>query len=394
MRYALLPDRVFTPEGIVENGVVTIAAGKIAAIGQEPPADCELVRLAGCSLMPGFIDIHMHGRAGADVMDGEARALQTIANSLPPTGVVAWIGTTVTAPWDSIFTALEAIRQFTEQPQYQGAELLGSFLEGPYFTALHRGSHPTEYLTAPTLDQLAKLHDCAGDSLLRVAVAPEIAGAMDSIDWLVHQGIKVAVAHTDASFEQVTEAYQRGADCGVHLFNGMRGLHHREPGCCGAVLYHDMLAELIADGIHVHPAVMQLAYRIKGYRKIALITDCMRAGGLGDGEYQFGVQTIRVTHGEARTASGSLAGSTCSLDLALRTLVQQSAVPLWEAVQMVTSVPAHYLGLEHRLGHIALGRDANLTLMNDDLQVQGTLLKGEWAYRHPALTAVLNDSAS
>ena len=384
MRYALLADRVFTPEGIMTDIAVVIADGKIEALTADIPEDCPVYRLQGQSLMPGFIDIHIHGRQGADVMDATDAALQQIADALPQTGVVGWVGTTVTAPWDDILDALRQVRHFTGQVQNQGAELLGSFLEGPYFTEPYRGSHPPAYLKAPSISELEQLKEAAGSSLLRAAVAPEAEGAMDAISWLTEQKIKTSVAHTDATFDLVTEANQRGADCGVHLFNGMRGLHHREPGCCGAVLYHDMLAELIADGIHVNPVMMQLAYRMKGYQGIALITDCMRAGGLNDGEYLLGAQTITVTNGEARTACGSLAGSTCSLDQALRNMVFETQVPVWEAVQMASSVPAKYLGIGHRLGSIAEGMEASLTVMNEDLQVQGTLIKGEWAFQTEA----------
>ncbi|PSW22162.1 N-acetylglucosamine-6-phosphate deacetylase [Photobacterium sanctipauli] len=383
MRYALLADQVFTPEGIETDTAVVISDGKIESLTTTLPTDCDVIRLPGQSLMPGFIDIHIHGRHGADVMDATDEALQTISKALPQTGVVGWVGTTVTAPWDDILQALKHVNSYVQQPQGCGAELLGSFLEGPYFTEPHRGSHPPAYLKAPTLDELHQLREAGGSSLIRAAVAPEAEGAMEAISWLKAHHIKTSVAHTDATFEQVTEAHQRGADCGVHLFNGMRGLHHREPGCCGAVLYHDMLAELIADGVHVNPVMMQLAYRMKGYQGIALITDCMRAGGLDDGEYQLGAQTITVANGEARSPCGSLAGSTCSLDQAVRNMVFETQVPAWEAVQMASLVPARYLGIEKRLGSISPEKEASLTIMNSALEVQGTLIRGEWAYRSP-----------
>lgn len=381
MSYALIADQVFTATGIEDNLVVVVEDGKITAISKDIPTDCDLIRLKGFSLLPGFVDIHIHGRHGADVMDATPQALQDIADALPETGVTAWVGTTVTAPWQSILDSLAVVRSFTDKEQTQGALLLGCFLEGPYFTEAHRGSHPPAYLKSPTIPELKELKDVAGSSLIRAAIAPEGKGAMEAIRWLSENGIKTSVAHTDATFEQVTEAFHLGADCGVHLFNGMSGLHHRQPGCCGAVLYHDMLAELIADGIHVHPVMMQLAYRMKGYQGIALITDCMRAGGLPDGDYQLGAQVITVTNGEARSPCGSLAGSTCSLDQALRNMVFKSEVPRWEAVQMASSVPAKYLGLEHRMGSIAVGLEANFTIMNNDLQVQGTIINGQWAYQ-------------
>ncbi len=381
MRFALVAAEVYTPNGIELNQVVVIENGKIAEISTTVPTDCEVINLAGQALMPGFVDIHIHGRHGHDVMDATDVALDGIAQALPSTGVTAWVGTTVTAPWQDIITALTKMRSYIAAGQTQGAELLGSFLEGPYFTERHRGSHPSRLLKSPEQGELEQLKTVAGESLLRVAIAPEADNAMASIKWLTANNIKTSVAHTNANFAQVTEAFELGADCGVHLFNGMSGLHHREPGCCGAVLYHDMLAELIADGIHVNPVMMQLAYRMKGYQKIALITDCMRAGGLEDGPYQLGAQIVNVKNGEARTDDGSLAGSTCSLDQAVRNMVFASGVPAWEAVQMASAVPAHYLGLADRIGAIAVGMDANLTIMNNELQVQGTLIKGHWAYQ-------------
>ncbi|MHA3313104.1 N-acetylglucosamine-6-phosphate deacetylase [Yersinia pseudotuberculosis] len=388
MRTAYLADRTFTPQGIETGVAVIVEQGEIVAVTRELPADAEIVHLTGKTLIPGLIDIHIHGRQGADVMDASAEALRTIARALPQTGVVAWVGTTVSAPIQDIFAALAQVRDFIADPDNardtRTATLLGSFLEGPYFTAPFRGSHPEKYLTTPTPQELEQLRHSAGNTLLRAAIAPESPEALAAIRWLVNHGIKTSVAHTAANFEQVTAAYQQGADCGVHLYNGMSGLHHREPGCCGAVLYHDMLAELIADGIHVHPVMMNLAYRMKGYRRIALITDCMRAGGLGEGRYLLGAQHITVRQGEARTDDGSLAGSTCSLDQALRNMIQHAQVPEWEAVRMASAVPAAYLGLASTLGSIQMGAQASMVVMESDFTVAATLIKGEWAYRHSA----------
>nr|WP_318485432.1 N-acetylglucosamine-6-phosphate deacetylase [Photobacterium leiognathi] len=378
MRFALHPQRIFTSTGIAYNQYVIVNDGKIEAITETKPLDCDVTELEGQTLVPGFIDIHIHGRAGADVMDATPQALQTIADALPKTGVVAWVGTTVTAPWQDIINALQQVREFCQQPKQVGAKLLGSFLEGPYFTEAYRGSHPTQYLQAPSITALTELKEVAGDSLIRVALAPEYQGSDEAIQWLTAEGIKTSIAHTSANFEQVTTARQHGADCGVHLFNGMSGLHHREPGCAGAVLFHDMLAELIADGIHVHPVMMQLAYRMKGYQQLALITDCMRAGGLSDGKYQLGAQMITVTNGEARTDDGSLAGSTCSLDQALRNMIMLAGVPEWEAVQMATSVPAKYIGIDEKLGFIKPGYNASFALLDPQFQIQATLIDGQW----------------
>lgn len=381
MRYAIKAGKVITSSNELMNKYVVINQGIIESIQTEKPTDCDIYYYPDSYLSAGFIDVHIHGRAGADVMDENDTALTTISQALPSTGVTGWVGTTVSAPWEKILSSMQRMKSYIKQGKQSGAELLGSFMEGPYFTERHRGSHPTQYLMPPTIEQLEELFTVSDRTLLRVAIAPEIENAESAIKWLIENGVKVSVAHTNATFEQVTKAYYLGADCGVHLFNGMSALHHREPGCTGAVLYHDMLAEIIADGIHVHPAVLNLAYKLKTYRRMVLITDCMRAGGLPDGEYTLGVQTVRVTEGQAKTFDGSLAGSTCSLDQALRNMVFKANVPVWEAIQMVTTVPAIYLGVEERIGDIAVGKTANFTLLDNELRVQATFIRGEKVYQ-------------
>lgn len=377
MRYAIYAGKVITSSAELLNKYVVVNQDKIESILDDVPTDCDIHYYPDSYLSAGFIDVHIHGRGGADVMDEDNNALATIAQALPSTGVTGWVGTTVSAPWVNIISSMRRMRDYIQTGQQQGAELLGSFMEGPYFTERHRGSHPTQYLMPPTIAQLEELLTVSDRTLLRVAIAPEIDNAEEAIKWLVAHGVKVSSAHTNATFEQVSKAYYLGADCGVHLFNGMSALHHREPGCTGAVLYHDMLAEIIADGVHVHPVVLKLAYQLKTYKRMVLITDCMRAGGLPDGEYTLGVQTVRVEDGQAKTFDGSLAGSTCSLDQALRNMVFKADVPAWEALQMVTTIPAHYLGVIDRLGDIAVGKQANLTLLDSQLNVQATIIKGE-----------------
>lgn len=384
MPYAIGAKRILTASGQLKDKVIVIQDGKISQICDKPPSDYPHIMIEQGYVCAGFIDVHIHGRAGADVMDASTQALTKIAQALVQTGVTGWVGTTVSAPLEYIYKAMATINAYRQQQNATtplGAELLGGFMEGPYFTEKYRGSHPTQYLCPPTIEQLQQLLAVAGDSLLRVAIAPEIDNAEKAITWLVKQGIKAVIAHTDASYEQVQQAAKLGADCAAHLFNGMSALHHRNPNCCGAVLYNqEILAEIIADGIHVHPAVLNIAYRLKGYQKMLLITDCMRAGGLADGEYTLGIQKVQVSQGQARTADGSLAGSTCSLDQALRNMVFQANVPIWEAVQMMTAIPAQYLGLSQRIGDIATGLEANLVVLDEQLKVNATMIKGQWVY--------------
>ncbi|MDA1380694.1 amidohydrolase family protein [Plesiomonas shigelloides subsp. oncorhynchi] len=268
------------------------------------------------------------------------------------------------------------VRQF-RQEQSGGARLVGSFLEGPYFTEPCRGSHPTAYLKAPLREELSQLVAIADGSLLRVAMAAEFPDAPELTHWLVEQGIKVSVAHSDASFVQTQELYEAGMDCGVHL----------SMGCVACITVSQVAVvryfitrsfELIADGVHVHPVMMQLAYRMNGYQNIALITDCMRAGGLPDGDYVLGAQTVSVSHGEARTRDGSLAGEYLQFDHAVRNMIFSVGIDEWEAVQMATAVPARYLNIDDQLGDIAIGKAASFAVVDHDFHLQQTMLDGEW----------------
>lgn len=385
MKSAIHAGIVITSQTTLHNQYIVVNDESIESITNCLPPDIDsIVDCSNSILCPGFIDIHIHGRAGCDVMDNSYESLQSISKSLTKNGVTGWIGTTVTAPWSNIIESMKVMSSYIKSETQVDAQLLGSFMEGPYFTEKHRGSHMPEYLMPPTISQLEELLQVTKGTLKRVAIAPEIQGSKEAITYLRNNHVSTVIAHTNATYEQASEAIKLGCDCGVHLFNGMSGLHHREPGVVGAILYFDILAELIADGIHVHPSVLNLVYKIKGYSKTALITDCMRAGGLPDGEYYLGVQKVYVKDGQAKTLDGSLAGSTCSLDQALRNMVNMARVPLWEAVQMVTSVPAKYLGLDNAIGDIKPGYVANLVVLSNNLNVQKTMIKGQWRYMENA----------
>lgn len=381
-QYALKAARVFTPEGILENAFVHISHGRIDSVSDNLKAGYALVDLGNHKLMPGLIDMHIHGQSGADTMDATEAALAKIARDLPKTGVVGFLGTTVTAPWPKILAALANVKSTMGKnltaDVVSGAEILGTYVEGPFFTPKNKGAHPEQFFLAPSQERIADLLEVAGDTLKVVALAPETEGAVEATRQLVAHGVRVAMGHSDATWEQVEACVEAGATIGVHLYNGMSGLHHREPGCVGAMLANDsVIAEMIADGVHVHPAVLKLSWKCKGTDRSALITDCMCAGGLPDGVYQLGELPVTVKNGVARTDCGSLAGSTLSLNKAIRNMTGLAGVPELDAVKMASEVPARILGVDHRMGSIAPGMEASLTVMDDDFNVLLTLVKGQ-----------------
>ena len=380
--YCLKAQQVFTAEGMKENAFVHICNGLIESIDHDLKPDYRLIDLGNKKLLPGLIDLHIHGQSGADAMDATPEALATIARDLPKTGVVGFLGTTVTAPWEKVLAALANIRScMATGVEKGGAELLGSYLEGPFFTPRHKGAHPEQYFLTPSPQRIAEMVEVAGDSLKVAALAPEIEDAVAATELLHAHGVKIAMGHSDATFEQAKACIDAGASMAVHLYNGMSGLHHRDPGCVGAFLSSDSVtAEMIADGVHVHPAVLNVSWKCKGTDKSVLITDCMCAGGLPDGDYQLGELPVTVVGGVARTQCGSLAGSTLPMNMAIRNMVKLAGVPEMDAIRMATEVPAKLLGIDDRIGVISPGREASLIVTDNDYNVELTLIKGQPVY--------------
>ncbi|MDN3702229.1 N-acetylglucosamine-6-phosphate deacetylase [Vibrio artabrorum] len=377
MRTAFTANQIVVEDGMIYGGYVIVEDGIIIDIVTDKPGDCDAIHRYDGTLAPGLIDIHIHGRVGFDVMDATHKALSEISRDLCKIGVTSWVATTVTDEIPNVRAALANVDAYIKVQPDKEATILGSFLEGPFLNRIYRGAHPEHLLIEPQECFVDEFLAASGSSLKRVAIAPELPYANEAICRFRELGIKVAAAHTNANFSEMTTAHNLGVDCGVHLFNGMSPLHHREPGCTGAVLYLDMLAEIIADGIHVNEAILNLAYRMKGYKKLVLISDCMRAGGLSDGKYKLGSLDVIVKEGITRTQSGSLAGSTCELAGSIKMMVNQANVPLWEAIQMATSVPAKYMDVFEDMGSVSVGKRANLVIFDENLDIVETVMNGE-----------------
>lgn len=357
--------RLVLGDRVLPGGWLRIADGMITDLGSGPPPEDGTVRdLGGQWVTPGFVDIHVHGGGGATFSTEDLDEARRVVAFHRGHGTTTCLASLVTAPVDELERTTKAFADLV------GADLIaGVHLEGPFLAATRCGAQDPRHLRPPDRDALARL--LAAGTVRMITLAPELDGALDAVRQVDDAGVVAAVGHTDATYEQARAAFDAGARVATHLFNGMRGLHHRDPGPVGAALGDDRVTvEVINDGIHLHPAAVGLVARAAGADRVALITDAMGAAGMGDGDYRLGSMDVRVTDGVARLAGGtSIAGSTLTLDTAVRTAVREVGMPIEQAVAAATTVPARALGLDDRLGELRPGTHADLVLLDDDLHV-------------------------
>ncbi|HXM93354.1 MAG TPA: N-acetylglucosamine-6-phosphate deacetylase [Candidatus Dormibacteraeota bacterium] len=367
---------------IVDAGIL-IREGVIEAIS--PRADMQLpngateISARDKTAVPGFVDVHIHGAGGHDVMEASKDAMHAVTTTVARHGTTSIVATTVTASPEQTCQSVAGIANYiarqheTEEPR---AEVLGIHFEGPFLSETRRGVHPLEWLKPPSVDLLEKFLNAAAGNARILTIAPELPGAMPCIDAARRAGIVVALGHTDATYEQARAAIAHGAQHAVHVYNAMRPFSHRDSGVIGAVLTSpEVTAELIADGVHVEEAAMRLLLQAKGAGCMILVSDGISATGMPDGKYILGTFEVTVSGGVCRNAEGKLAGSTLTLDRALRNIVGLG-VPLVDAVQMLTVNPARLLGLEFKKGSLRVGADADVVLLDENLQMGGVWVRG------------------
>lgn len=376
---------VITPEGALPSGSVLIADGVIAAVldGGEslpgPSAESLLrgarrIELGGGYLTPGFVDLHVHGAAGASFDDGAA-AIAAAAAAHRRRGTTTTMVSLITAdPDDMVSSIAGAVAAAAADPR-----IAGIHLEGPFLAATRRGAHDPAKLLAPDT-ALFERFLAAGDGLVRmITAAPELPGGMDLVRAAVAAGVHVAVGHCDADYAQAAAAFEAGADIVTHAFNAMRPLRHRDPGVIAAARDAGAVMEAINDGVHLHDATVRLLQSIAP-GTLALITDAMAAAAAGDGRYALGSLEVEVIGGVARLADGgSIAGSTLTMDRAVRRAVTEVGLDMVDAVNAATLVPARFLGLDRRVGAIRSAMAADLVILNDSWQIRAMLLDGDWA---------------
>lgn len=351
---------------MIEDGVIAQVTSRDRS---ETPAGAQVRDFPGAVLAPGFIDIHIHGGAGHDVMSANAGALEQIEQSLAGQGVTAYFPTTVTAPLDETLVALDRLAAAIETVSARGrngsprAQPLGIHLEGPFLSHAKRGVHPAEHLQAPSLEVFDRLWQVARGTIALMTVAPELPKAEYLIGEAARRGVCVSLGHSDSALAPVQAAIAAGARHATHTFNAMRALDHREPGILGAVLSDERLtADIIADGIHVHPDVVRLFLQAKGAERAVLITDALSATGMGDGRYRLGGFEVEV-RGERCEHDGRLAGSVLTLDRAVRNVMQFTGCELQEAVRLATLNPARVAGFAGRKGQLVEGADADIVVL-------------------------------
>lgn len=383
---AIYASRILTPQDELKDCVIVVESGRITGIGHRdevhiPPGAKDFVA-SGMTVVPGFVDVHIHGAGGHDVMEADAAALDRITATVARFGTTSIVATTVTAPVEATCKSLEGIAQYIRAHESAadnsrfGAEILGIHLEGPFISTVRRGVHPVESIAEPSVETLEKFR-AAADGLIRIlTIAPEIPGALKLIAAALKDGMVVAIGHTDADYAQARAAIDAGARHAVHVYNAMRPFSHRDPGVISAVLTDaDVTAEIIADGVHVAGPAIQVLLGTKGFDTVLLVSDGTSATGMRDGNYKLGNFDVVVKDGVVRNSEGKLAGSTLTLDRALRYIVELG-VPLVDAVRMATILPARRLGLAGKKGIIAVGADADLVVLTPDLHVAGVMTRG------------------
>lgn len=384
--------RVLTPGGPLD-GWLSVSGTRIAALGSgDPPAagGAEVVDGSGCTLAPGFVDVHVHGAVGHETMDADGEGLRAMARFFAGHGVTSFLPTTWTATREETTAALEAVAGAAGRVA-GGARILGAHMEGPYLNAEKCGAQDTAVIRPANRAEARAFLDSGVVRL--VALAPEIAENGWLIDECVTRGITVSAGHTAASYDEMTAAVRRGVRQATHLFNAMTGLHHREPGVVGAALtLPEVTCEVIADTVHVHPAALRVAYAAKGPGGLCLITDALRPTGLPPGDYRLGDRTVRHGGGAVRLPDQTLAGSVLTLDTALRNYAAATGSGIAELWPALSANPARAAGVGDRTGTLEAGKDADLVLLDDDLQVTLTVAQGEVVHRRED-TAISGTSA-
>ena len=381
MKYYVYAKQIVLDDQVIDKAYLTIEDGKFGPILMEEPQDAPIKDYSNSIVAPGLVDTHIHGYKSHDVMDNDFEGIKVISEGLLSCGVTSWLPTTLTSSAQLLNDVCETIGNHYQE--VTGAKIRGIFLEGPFFTEKYKGAQNPKYMSDPSVEKLAKWHELSQGLVNKIAIAPERKGVKEFIEFAKSKGVYTALAHSDATYEEAAAAVDAGANIFVHIYNGMSGLHHRNPGMVGAALSLDkVFAEMICDGHHVHPAAARVVTRARGPQETVLITDCMRAGGMGEGQSRLGEFEVVVKDGTARLKdTGNLAGSILELKQWVKNVVDWGLVSPAEALRMASLTPAQSVGIESVCGRIAPGYEADFSVVSDQLELEATYLDGELRYQ-------------
>ncbi|MCR8574112.1 N-acetylglucosamine-6-phosphate deacetylase [Streptomyces sp. Isolate_219] len=385
-RTILAGARIARPSGVVERGRITVEGGLIGDVHSRDVDLAEgvsgsVVDLTGHLIVPGFVDVHVHGGGGGSFSSADPEECLTVVETHRRHGTTSMVASTVTGELPDLARQAAVLAELVQQ-----GELTGIHFEGPFISPHRCGAHQPELLRDPDPADVRKLLDAAHGTASMMTVAPELPGGLESVRLLADAGVIAAVGHTDSSYDATREAIDAGATVATHLFNAMPALGHRAPGPVAALLEDERITvELINDGTHLHPAVLQLAVREAGAERVAFITDAMGAAGMNDGMYPLGPMQVEVRDGVARISegptAGSIAGSTLTLDRAFKRAVTLDGLTIDQAVQALSANPARLLGIDDRAGSLQTGKDADLVVLDASYDVVGVMRRGEWLVR-------------
>ncbi|MFI0212841.1 N-acetylglucosamine-6-phosphate deacetylase [Streptomyces lydicus] len=386
-RTVLAGARIARPSGVVGSGRITVEGGRIAGVHSRDvdPAGggdaAGVVDLTGHLIVPGFVDMHVHGGGGGSFSSADPGECMTVVETHRRRGTTSMVASTVTGELTELARQAAVLAELVQQ-----GELTGIHFEGPFISPQRCGAHQPGLLRDPDPADVRKLVDAAHGTAVMMTVAPELPGGLASVRLLAEAGVVAAIGHTDSSYDATREAIDAGATVATHLFNAMPPLGHRAPGPVAALLEDERITvELINDGTHLHPAVLQLAVREAGAGRVAFITDAMGAAGMSDGMYPLGPMRVEVRDGVARISegptAGSIAGSTLTLDRAFKRAVTLDGLTVDQAVQALSVNPARLLGIDDRVGSLEVGKDADLVVLDAAWDVVGVMRRGEWLVR-------------
>lgn len=369
---AIINGKILTENNVIEDKIL-LFDDKIIDFCDEVEESVEIIDAKGLYVSPGLIDIHVHGSCNCDVMDKSVTSIKTIGNGIKENGITSFLPTTMTMSKEDIYEALDTIRESMDI-KYDGAQILGAHLEGPFINSKYKGAQSDEFIKVPNYPFIENYVDV----IKIISYAPEVDENFNFTKEIKNKtDITLSIAHTNATYEEAKLAIKYGASNITHLFNAMTPLNHREMGVVGAALTTDVFCEIICDNIHINPALFQFVLNNKGKDKVVLITDCMRAGCMPDGKYDLGGQDVFVKDGAARLSAGNLAGSVLNLNKAVYNFMKNTDLSINEAINLASLNPAKSINMDKTKGSLEINKDADIALFDEDMNCYMSISQGK-----------------